>query len=669
MEIINRDIEIAEKLLLPNNMSFDEERRNFIKSMESCDLLAVPGSGKTTALEAKLCCLSLHFPLDKYQGVLVLSHTNNAVNEIKKKLRTDCFQLFEPPHFIGTVQDFVDKFLAIPYYELRYGKKVHVIDKAAYEKEVDSYLRINRQSWAVNALLYRNFDFYNISIHTKDDGSKEFRNAEGKLLTFPAIKTWEEEGTVEAKQAEVKDYILKMKKHILQKGVLSYKDCYLLADAYIKKYPFITKTLRGRFKYIFIDETQDLKKFQLDLIDRIFNCKECCLQRIGDKNQTIFERPDRKTPEQWAERNAKTLLNSFRLTPTIAKIVNPFTVDTSADVTGTPLFQVIGKRILENGDIPPYLILFDKTNKDKLLPYFDSLIESLGLRNCEEGKKYGFHIVGWSVKYDDSKEKDKLRLKDIFPNCGKQSDKGLCSYSTLSEFIVFGCKDVSMEECKSVVCKILVYLLRILGKVDDDKRYYSKTRMEAYIREQSEPIYNDYLTIIYQSAISLFQKDFFECYRVLKDYIFHGFSAIFKIGEDNIYLQNFCGDEFDKDLVKSTETGTFSDITIGSVHSVKGQTHCATMYVETSFNGYETEHLIKKRNPTKKNPNNMFPSPLFQEIHQFQGQVTRISTMRMIYVGFSRPTHLLCYAVFKENWTDNMIARMKGLGWKIETLS
>lgn len=122
-------------------------------------------------------------------------------------------------------------------------------------------------------------------------------------------------------------------------------------------------------------------------------------------------------------------------------------------------------------------------------------------------------------------------------------------------------------------------------------------------------------------------------------------------------------------MVKSPETGTFSDITIGSVHSVKGQTHCATMYVETSFNGYETEHLIKKRNPTKRNPNNMFPSPLFQEIHQFQGQVTRISAMRMIYVGFSRPTHLLCYAVFKENWTDNMIARMKGLGWKIETLS
>ena len=86
MKILDSDIEIAEKILLPTGMRFDEERRSFIKDLNSCDLLAVPGSGKTTALQAKLCCISQHFPLEENQGVLVLSHTNNAVNEIKKKL-------------------------------------------------------------------------------------------------------------------------------------------------------------------------------------------------------------------------------------------------------------------------------------------------------------------------------------------------------------------------------------------------------------------------------------------------------------------------------------------------------------------------------------------------------------------------------------------------------
>ena len=62
MEISDVDIEGAERNLLPQGMAFDEERRQFIKHLESCDLLAVPGSGKTTALQAKLFCISRHLP-------------------------------------------------------------------------------------------------------------------------------------------------------------------------------------------------------------------------------------------------------------------------------------------------------------------------------------------------------------------------------------------------------------------------------------------------------------------------------------------------------------------------------------------------------------------------------------------------------------------------------
>ena len=110
MEILDSDIEYAEKLLLPYGMHFDDERNFFIKYLDNCDLLAVPGSGKTTALQAKIVCLSRHLPLNNNKGILVLSHTNNAVTEIKKKLHTECYNLFEAPHFIGTVQDFVDTF-------------------------------------------------------------------------------------------------------------------------------------------------------------------------------------------------------------------------------------------------------------------------------------------------------------------------------------------------------------------------------------------------------------------------------------------------------------------------------------------------------------------------------------------------------------------------------
>ena len=50
------DISYAEKILL-NSGRFDSERRTFIRSLNTLDLHAVPGSGKTTALLAKLLIL------------------------------------------------------------------------------------------------------------------------------------------------------------------------------------------------------------------------------------------------------------------------------------------------------------------------------------------------------------------------------------------------------------------------------------------------------------------------------------------------------------------------------------------------------------------------------------------------------------------------------------
>lgn len=112
MQIDDLHIVESERLLIGNN-HFDQERLKFIKSLDSCDLLAVPGSGKTTALQAKLYCLSKLRPRSATDGILVLSHTNAAVDEIKKKLSKACPNLFEYPNFVGTIQDFVDSYLGV----------------------------------------------------------------------------------------------------------------------------------------------------------------------------------------------------------------------------------------------------------------------------------------------------------------------------------------------------------------------------------------------------------------------------------------------------------------------------------------------------------------------------------------------------------------------------
>lgn len=655
MELQDSDIEYAERVLLPKGKCFDEERRTFITSLESCDLLAVPGSGKTTALQAKLICLSQHLPLDGNKGILVLSHTNNAVIEIKKRLFVECHKLFEVPHFIGTVQDFVDKFLAIPYYELFYKQKVHVIDAAAYEQEVIRYLNTHRNK-AIEALRHK-VRFEDLRIHSGSNNDIIITSGIDTLLSLPSFKTWE--GCVEEKHEAIRTYIIEMKKHLLCKGVLHYDDCYFLADCYIHKNHFVIDALRKRFQYIFIDETQDLKKYQLDLIDKIFNCDECCIQRIGDKNQSIFHRPDRAMEEQWVLRtNCMTLQNSMRLTNSVAKVVNSFAVDNAPDEAGKPKFVVNGKREIANGDIPPYLILFDKNTKDSLIPTFNSLIDANKLRYIEEGRRYGFHIIGWSLGFKTKEKKGKYRLEDIIPNCRKESEKGSSAYETLSEFIVCGCRDNNMFECKSVVIKILLCVLRKLGRVDENRRYYTKTSMENVFKNRKE--YDAYKSFLYDSSVFLHTCQYAECYDAIAKYLQGQFSMLFKITLKNKVLLDFLGKSYNADVV-SPMYGDNQDIDVCSVHSSKGQTHCATMYVETSYKGYESEHLFKA---SKKD---VYPNPLFQETHQYSQLITR-SAMRMMYVGFSRPTHLLCYAVFKENWNNDRIERMKSLGWEVIVL-
>lgn len=142
IEITDADINYAESILLSTGKVFDDERRDFIRNLSTIDLQAVPGSGKTTALLAKLLILETKLPFENGSGILILSHTNAAIDEIKEKIQQHCPKLFRYPNFIGTIQSFVNEFLAIPYYVLKIGKKPTRIDQDIYLDQMNFQLSI-----------------------------------------------------------------------------------------------------------------------------------------------------------------------------------------------------------------------------------------------------------------------------------------------------------------------------------------------------------------------------------------------------------------------------------------------------------------------------------------------------------------------------------------------
>ena len=436
IDITENDIEYAEKILLADGQNFDDERRTFIKNLEVIDLQAVPGSGKTTALLAKLLILERKLPFVDNSGILVLSHTNVAIDEIRHKIELFCPKLFRYPNFIGTIQSFVDEFLAIPYYTTICKKKPVRIDNEIYEERVNHILQ-NRWLPKYNLSLddlkkiqnikMANQDlFKNIRLDTNDVGEiiliKELNDKEKLNVKKPKGEDYSNE-----EKEKLYQWFFSFKQNILKEGILHFDDAYFLAKAYLFHFPKIKEIIQKRFSYVFVDEMQDMETHQYYLLEKLFydgGNSTSIFQRIGDKNQAIFNNIE--SAVNWIDRgNNLTLTNSHRLSSKIADIVKSFALNNSND------FDIIG---LNECDIKPHIILFNDASKERVIPKFAELVKGFK----EEGRlidygKYPIKAICWNAKWKSVTE---LRITNYFPTYKKDNIKSKQDYDTLKDYLL-----------------------------------------------------------------------------------------------------------------------------------------------------------------------------------------------------------------------------------------
>ena len=439
---IEKYIPQAEKIFLGNG-TFDDERKTFIKNIETCDLLAVPGSGKTTALIAKLYCIAQNMPFEDGSGILVLAHTNNAVDEIEKKLKKHCPQLFEYPNFVGTIQGFINRFLTIPLYNQKNSNKFKIIEYEDYIKEFDYHLAHTKEAIAY----FKNNNpsiYYSANLNINLEGTiyvcTENKDEEINLKCPPK---WIKENTSEIKVEEVKKFIKETKIKIFQKGYLNYSDCYFYAKKNIFENPILKEILQKRFKYVFIDEMQDLEDYQIKIIDDIFfsDSSQTVIQRIGDPNQAIYNSSKKiKIECDWDERHPLFLKGSNRLTVLNSNLVNNFILDSKKDENGIPKFILESKK--EEG-IKPHLIVINRnTTGDELKNKFVELIKTFKLHQCDKNIKNGFKIISWNTVWDNDEENidkktnlKKLRLVDFYENYEKESINRKDNHKNLKDYL------------------------------------------------------------------------------------------------------------------------------------------------------------------------------------------------------------------------------------------
>lgn len=693
IQIKDEHIKLAQDIFIDGNSFDDIERIPFIKNFDTCDLLAVPGSGKTTVLMAKLYCMAQNMPFEDGSGILVLAHTNQAVEEIEKKLKKYCPRLFEYPNFVGTIQSFTNRFLANQACFENYGSYIRKNDDEMYENEVNKFYYsltwskkgvepknlINKLYGLVNAGKTVDFENGRKNIH---DFLKKF---EYNIVERKIIYNGQTKLKNNAANQSYYDELENWKKGLFKSGLLNYKDSFNLGAWILKQKPIIKTILQKRFKYVFIDEMQDLEKFQIDLIDTIFfsDNSKTIIQRIGDINQSIYNSGKSiKDNCDWVPRNQIYLTGSNRLTEEVANFVNYYTLDPQPDEDGNKRFVVKGQAKIDK-PIQPHLIIFNKSSKDKLQDKFEQLIKDYNLQETSSGEKHGFHVISWSTEWsseEQNADNNKIRLKDIFPNYSRESKQKKEDFNCLRKHLqLFDSDKKTFEGIRKSILNALIRILREekIYKNGASNIYFRKRDLIDFIKSLGNEKYEDFKLKLFNWCFTIItKKEYEDVYNEIKEYVENEFISYNWHNDEILVARNidksavFLNGSFKYISVEEDESSIIEDaeikINISSVHAAKGQTHCATMYIESSYFNYETEKLSVTIKGTKNRADTLLPNPLFNEYHsyRFDKDTRAKESLKMMYVGFSRPTHLLCFAALEENVKDD-IEKYKTAGWLV----
>lgn len=652
INITDDDIRYAEKILLPDGKEFDEEERKaFIRNLNIIDLQAVPGSGKTTALLAKLLVLEKKLPFSDGSGILVLSHTNAAIDEIKEKILKHCPKLFSYPNFVGTIQSFVDQFLAIPFYVAKFKKKPIRIDSEIFD-EVATNRFNNLPNSAAKTWLMRQHDPENLFKNLRFDVDLNLTKGMNGVICLRS----------DSNSATYKTF-RSIKLQILYSGFLNYDDAYFLAERYLKKVPAIKTILQKRFSYVFVDEMQDMDAHQYNLLEKVFYDEghgSSKIQRIGDKNQAIYNSV--KAAEVWVDReNVLKLSGSQRLSKKNAEVVKNFALHNDAD------FDIVG---LNECVLKPHILLFENKTINNIIPHFAQIVKTYKENGNLTNSTKPVKVICWNTdwKDDDTSRQDvsKLRLEDYHKGFKKEKSKPKQDYDCLKSYLLFYDNSKNtLEPLRKNILNAFLKILRLENINASDGRPYTKKKLIDVIREMDYQKYEEMNLNLYNWSIGVIKGKADDVWSDIKAYI-PNFLAMFydqELSVSSAFVNN------EVMLSPVVETGGIEttnhykedglEIEITSVHAVKGQTHCATLYLESYFqkdgNGanaksYESQRLAKQ---------------FLGNSIQLRNTGERIKqSTKMAYVGFSRPTDLLCIGIHKDRF-DALLGAINREEWEI----
>jgi len=663
-EIADEDVARISRLLCLPAHAFtgadgNDSRLGAMRARETIDVAACPGSGKTTLLVAKLAILA-----DKWQertrGICVLSHTNVARREIETRIgNTSSGQkLLNYPHFIGTIHGFVNAYLAIPWLTAR-GITI---------KMVDTDVALNRRWNALDHKSRRGLEKAGHSrtclrVKSAGGGVGEVRWGAGMLgHDKPMYKK-----LVETCGRSISD------------GYHCHEEMFVWAAELLATKPALVEVIRDRFPILFLDEAQDNSEEQSALLHRVFLQAPSSVvrQRFGDPNQAIFDYAGETaaTTDPFPSVAGRVdLPTSHRFDQTIADLADPL---------GLRPYGLKGRGPRERFDSAEQsgahtIFLFDDNRAGEVLPAYAQLLSATFSRR--ELAKGSFVAIGQvHVRKEESPTESPRSVPDYWPAYDPTWTRRDPKPGTMIQFLLLGLAgSASAGESHPIAMRAtegIVRLVEMAPGLTPLARRSDMLRRVAHLLDTSPTAKK-----LYRSGIAWmilrrrmpteheWNRRWIQAIRALAETV--AGSAI-SGAEADTFLRWEPSSEASANPAEtgSPRANTFSypaedpqvHIRLGSIHSVKGETHSAALVLETRFHEHNLESI---------------KSWLLGEKCGENACTERVKKrLKLHYVAMTRPTHLLCLAMKKSSFAGDdgelaasTLQTLESRGWRVMVL-
>lgn len=691
----DEEIRVAHDVLLKGNDPFNDVRIGIIKEDSSCYVQACPGSGKTTALLAKLVILANRMPLPEGKGVCVLTHTNVAIDEIKAKLGQKAEVLFKYPNFFGTIQTFLHKYVTAAALHYYYGSQITYVDddvaKAVLLRKFSMlgfndkykstvYARTVSKKYPIgideiNALggvdmleslhvienVGKRKAIYNFklsgyklidlpasirpAIKAKRDN---MLNSEGRDIALSFKLDWLNQQVVTNQKpirigTDAGAAFLKLKEEIYKEGILSFEEAYDLAFRYMREKDLDFSSFSDRrFQYLFVDEVQDCDKKQVELIRKLFADNKVVVQRFGDYCQAIYEGDgiDGVEIEELKGDHVHYIHDSNRFGENIAKPLRTLCMEDNHLLTGNDAIHSVKPVIIAYKDpltvLPKYVELLGTTR----IPEMGNL-SVIEIANSEKQEdplhRINVKACGWVGK--KVVDERKRFIGSYFPAFEKKKTGTRTESVSFNDFIPVNPLSSAKDSASLIIQGILKFL--DLCDVRNGDRRYNKTTFLASLTAVDVEIKDCFLSNVMKWAAQAIRDNNNGNVQAVKERIYHYITAellpIFG-KEETKDAKDFFNNSIAIAGDQAKEQGNIYhgsgiDIEVATVHAVKGETHASTLYFETFYNGsHDSERL----------------SDQFKGIPYAGTDSDVLKSLKVVYVGMSRPRYLLCVAIQKD---------------------